>query len=169
MRFELVSYPFYFDGAENSFSRLLCTEVDDLELSTRPAKCLKYDNIFYVGDLVQRTEAELFRMRNFGRKSLTEIKEALASLGLRLGMEAVDFRPSNHGEKPTASDAVVESVRADLLARSQTGVTKYGTTLERTDLNLRDWLQHAYEETLDQANYLKRAIMEIDNGPAART
>lgn len=69
----------------------------------------------------------------------------------------------------TLVDAVVESVRADLLARSQTGVTKYGTTLERTDLNLRDWLQHAYEETLDQANYLKRAIMEIDNGPAART
>jgi hypothetical protein len=55
------------------------------------------------------------------------------------------------------------------LARSQTGVAKYGTTLARTDLNLRDWLQHAYEETLDQANYLKRAIMEIDNGPAART
>lgn len=60
-------------------------------------------------------------------------------------------------------DAVVEAVRADLLRRSQFGIAKYGVTLERTDLNLRDWLQHAYEECLDQANYLKRSIMEIDN------
>lgn len=59
-------------------------------------------------------------------------------------------------------DPVVEAVRADLLARSQVGVGKYGVTLARTDLSLRDWLQHAYEETLDQANYLKRAILEID-------
>lgn len=59
-------------------------------------------------------------------------------------------------------DRVVETVRADLLQRSQLGIAKYGVTLERTDLSLRDWLQHAYEETLDQANYLKRAIMEID-------
>ena len=62
-----------------------------------------------------------------------------------------------------AVDRVVEAVRADLLKRSQVGITKYGVTLDRTDLSLRDWLQHAYEETLDQANYLKRAILEIDN------
>lgn len=65
-------------------------------------------------------------------------------------------------------DAVVDAVRADLLQRSQFGITKYGTTLERTDLNLRDWLQHAYEETLDQANYLKRAILEIDGTQKSR-
>ena len=59
-------------------------------------------------------------------------------------------------------DAVVEAVRADLLQRSQFGIAKYGTTLERTDLTLRDWLQHAYEECLDQANYLKRSMMEMD-------
>lgn len=59
-------------------------------------------------------------------------------------------------------DTVVEAVRADLLRRSQLGIAKYGVTLDRTDLNLRDWLQHAYEETLDQANYLKRAIIEIE-------
>ena len=58
-------------------------------------------------------------------------------------------------------DPVVEAVRADLLQRSQVGIAKYGATLTRTDLSLRDWLQHAYEETLDQANYLKRAIIEI--------
>jgi len=60
------------------------------------------------------------------------------------------------------TDSVVESVRADLLRRSQFGIAKYGTTLDRTDLSLREWLQHAYEECLDQANYLKRSIMEID-------
>jgi len=61
-------------------------------------------------------------------------------------------------------DSVVEAVRADLLRRSQFGIAKYGATLDRTDLNLRDWLQHAYEECLDQANYLKRSIMDIDRG-----
>lgn len=59
-------------------------------------------------------------------------------------------------------DKVVEAVRADLLRRSQLGIKKYGVTLERTDLSLKDWLQHAYEETLDQANYLKRAIIAIE-------
>lgn len=59
-------------------------------------------------------------------------------------------------------DPVVDEVRSDLLARSQVGLAKYGVGLDRTDLKLRDWLQHAYEETLDQANYLKRAIIEID-------
>jgi len=60
------------------------------------------------------------------------------------------------------TDTIVEEVRADLLRRSQFGIAKYGTTLDRTDLMLRDWLQHAYEECLDQANYLKRSILEID-------
>jgi hypothetical protein len=63
----------------------------------------------------------------------------------------------------TPTDSIVEAVRADLLRRSQFGITKYGVTLDRTDLGLREWLQHAYEECLDQANYLKRSIVEIDN------
>lgn len=60
------------------------------------------------------------------------------------------------------TDAVVEAVRADLLRRSQIGIAKYGVTLERSDLSLRDWLEHSYCECLDMANYLKRAIMELD-------
>lgn len=64
--------------------------------------------------------------------------------------------------KTITPDRVVEAVRADLLSRSQLGIAKYGVTLDRTDLSLRDWLQHAYEETLDQANYLKRAIIELE-------
>jgi hypothetical protein len=59
-------------------------------------------------------------------------------------------------------DPIVAAVRDDLLRRSQLGIAKYGVTLARTDLTLRDWLQHAYEEHLDAANYLKRAIAEID-------
>ena len=65
----------------------------------------------------------------------------------------------------TLIDSVVEAVRDDLLRRSQVGIKKYGVTLDRTDLSLKDWLQHAYEETLDQANYLKRAILELDKTP----
>ena len=62
----------------------------------------------------------------------------------------------------TTTDTVILAVCADLMQRSQAGIAKYGVTLDRTDLDLRQWLQHAYEETLDQANYLKRAIMEIE-------
>ena len=64
-------------------------------------------------------------------------------------------------EKPYI-DFTVESVRRDLKSRSETGIKKYGVTLDRKDLNLKDWLQHAYEETLDKALYLKRAIKEIE-------
>lgn len=66
------------------------------------------------------------------------------------------------GATMAKSDPIVEAVRADLLARSQAGMAKYGKTLDRRDLSLRDWLQHAYEEALDLANYLKRAIVEIE-------
>jgi hypothetical protein len=61
------------------------------------------------------------------------------------------------------TDSVVEAVRQDLLSRSQVGIKKYGVTLDRNDLSLKDWLIHAYEECLDQANYLKRAILELEN------
>ena len=60
-------------------------------------------------------------------------------------------------------DNIVEQVREDLLRRSQIGIKKYNTTLERTDLNLKDWMQHSYEECLDMANYLKRCIIELEN------
>lgn len=57
-------------------------------------------------------------------------------------------------------DSIVEAVRADLAERSARGIAKYGTTLDRTDLSHADWLQHAYEEALDMALYLRRAIQE---------
>ncbi len=69
----------------NQLNRFLLKKVDELELSVRSANCLKNDNIIYIGDLVQKTEAEMLRTPNFGRKSLNEIKEVLSSMGLRLG------------------------------------------------------------------------------------
>jgi hypothetical protein len=78
-------------------------------------------------------------------------------------IERWEKTPASKLAKAEKVDHVVAAVRADLLRRSEIGIAKYGVTLDRTDLSLRDWLQHAYEETLDQANYLKRAIVEIDN------
>ena len=77
------------------FNPLLLKKVDELELSVRSANCLKNDNIVYIGDLIQKTEAEMLRTPNFGRKSLNEIKEVLVAMGLHLGMDIVDWPPDN--------------------------------------------------------------------------
>ncbi len=77
------------------FNRNLLRKVDELELSVRSANCLKNDNIVYIGDLVQKTEAEMLRTPNFGRKSLNEIKEVLSQMGLHLGMEITNWPPEN--------------------------------------------------------------------------
>jgi len=77
------------------FNPLLLKKVDELELSVRSANCLKNDNIVYIGDLIQKTEAEMLRTPNFGRKSLNEIKEVLAQMGLHLGMEIPAWPPEN--------------------------------------------------------------------------
>ena len=82
-------------GDTAQINRYLLKKVDELELSVRSANCLKNDNIFYIGDLVQKTEAEMLRTPNFGRKSLNEIKEVLSSMGLRLGMEIPGWPPEN--------------------------------------------------------------------------
>lgn len=77
------------------FNKHLLRKVDELELSVRSANCLKNDNIIYIGDLVQKSEAEMLRTPNFGRKSLNEIKEVLAQMGLHLGMEVTNWPPEN--------------------------------------------------------------------------
>ena len=73
---------------------LLMRPVDDLELTVRSANCLKAENIYYIGDLIQRTENELLKTPNLGRKSLNEIKEVLASRGLTLGMKLENWPPA---------------------------------------------------------------------------
>ncbi|MCG8559923.1 MAG: DNA-directed RNA polymerase subunit alpha [Hyphomicrobiales bacterium] len=80
---------------ELEFNAALLKKVDELELSVRSANCLKNDNIVYIGDLIQKTEAEMLRTPNFGRKSLNEIKEVLAGMGLHLGMEVPNWPPEN--------------------------------------------------------------------------
>jgi DNA-directed RNA polymerase subunit alpha len=80
---------------ELPFNPALLKKVDELELSVRSANCLKNDNIVYIGDLIQKSEAEMLRTPNFGRKSLNEIKEVLASMGLHLGMEVQGWPPEN--------------------------------------------------------------------------
>ena len=77
------------------FSRSLLKKVDELELSVRSANCLKNDNIVYIGDLVQKTEPEMLRTPNFGRKSLNEIKEVLKMMSLELGMDVEGWPPEN--------------------------------------------------------------------------
>ncbi len=80
---------------ELPFSRNLLKKVAELELSVRSSNCLLTDNVVYIGDLVQKTESELLRTPNFGRKSLNEIKEVLAGMGLELGMKIEGWPPEN--------------------------------------------------------------------------
>ena len=80
---------------ELPFNPALLKKVDELELSVRSANCLKNDNIVYIGDLIQKTEGEMLRTPNFGRKSLNEIKEVLTSMGLHLGMDIPNWPPEN--------------------------------------------------------------------------
>jgi DNA-directed RNA polymerase subunit alpha len=82
-------------AAELPFNKNLLRKVDELELSVRSANCLKIDNIVYIGDLVQKSEPEMLRTPNFGRKSLNEIKEVLSTMGLSLGMEITNWPPDN--------------------------------------------------------------------------
>jgi len=81
-------------GSSQQFDPLLLRPVDELELTVRSANCLKAENIYYIGDLIQRTENELLKTPNLGRKSLNEIKEVLASRGLTLGMKLESWPPA---------------------------------------------------------------------------
>ena len=80
---------------EDQIDPVLLRPVDDLELTVRSANCLKAENIYYIGDLIQRTEVELLKTPNLGKKSLTEIKDILASRGLSLGMRLENWPPAS--------------------------------------------------------------------------
>lgn len=83
------------ESEELPFNKNLLRKVEELELSVRSANCLKNDNIIYIGDLVQKSEGDMLRTPNFGRKSLNEIKEVLATMGLHLGMQVEGWPPEN--------------------------------------------------------------------------
>jgi DNA-directed RNA polymerase subunit alpha len=76
-----------------TFNRTFLLKVEELELSVRSANCLKNEDILYIGDLVQKTENEMLKIPNFGRKSLNEIKEVLDCIGLSLGMVVANWPP----------------------------------------------------------------------------
>ncbi len=83
------------DKADTEIDPILVRPVDDLELTVRSANCLKAENIYYIGDLIQRTEVELLKTPNLGKKSLTEIKDVLGTHGLSLGMRLENWPPAN--------------------------------------------------------------------------
>lgn len=89
---EIVAEP---EEHEDEIDPILLRPVDDLELTVRSANCLKAEDIYYIGDLIQRTEVELLRTPNLGKKSLTEIKDVLATRGLSLGMRLENWPPSS--------------------------------------------------------------------------
>ncbi len=89
---DIVNKP---EEAEDKIDPILLRPVDDLELTVRSANCLKAENIYYIGDLIQRTEVELLKTPNLGKKSLTEIKDVLASRGLSLGLRLENWPPSS--------------------------------------------------------------------------
>ena len=105
------SYPYSFNeklppvGPEkpkDEIDPILLRPVDDLELTVRSANCLKAENIYYIGDLVQRTEVELLKTPNLGKKSLTEIKDVLASRGLSLGSRLENWPPAGFAREESA-------------------------------------------------------------------
>lgn len=89
---EIVAEP---EEAEEVIDPILLRPVDDLELTVRSANCLKAEDIYYIGDLIQRTEVELLKTPNLGKKSLTEIKDVLATRGLSLGLRLENWPPSS--------------------------------------------------------------------------
>jgi DNA-directed RNA polymerase subunit alpha len=101
---EEVAYP-EDEEEKEAFNENLLRSVDELELSVRSANCLKHANIKLIGDLVQRTEAEILATKNFGRKSLNEIKEILTEMGLSLGMK-LDHWPPKKSEEEMESGAI---------------------------------------------------------------
>ncbi len=108
--------------------------VDDLNLSVRSANCLQNANIKYIGDLVQKTETEMLKMKNFGKKSLKEIKEILAEMGLSLGMN-------------------VERMEENAFLRE-----KY----QRDIVDVRDQLQRVRDDLVQMAHYLRKSLGEVE-------
>jgi len=92
------------EEADDGLDNLLVQPIEHLDLSVRSMNCLKSDDVFRVGDLVQRNEQEMLRTPNFGRKSLNEIKEVLENMGLELGMELANWPPQDEAEAPLETE-----------------------------------------------------------------
>jgi hypothetical protein len=132
-------------------------KVTTLELSIRSASCLKNDNLIYVGDLVQKTEAEMLRTPNFGRKSLNEIKEVLAQVGLHLGMEIPGWTPENveqlHGWLETPFIRKIDDLEFSI---------RSANCLKNADvIYIGDLVQKTEAEMLRTPNFGRKSLNEI--------
>ena len=97
------------DTQESEIDPILLRPVDDLELTVRSANCLKAESIYFIGDLIQRTEVELLKTPNLGKKSLTEIKDVLATKGLSLGMRLENWPPASLSAREQESSAIISN------------------------------------------------------------
>lgn len=114
---------------ECEFNPILFTKVDELDLSVRSANCLKNDNVVYLGDLVLKTEAEMLRTPNFGRKPLNEVKEVLSNMALHLGMDVKFWPPDNIEELSKRYEETTEFLQQKKEARIVTYIAKFDQKL----------------------------------------
>jgi Bacterial RNA polymerase, alpha chain C terminal domain len=139
------------------FSNIFLINVGELELSVRSATGLKNDNIIYIGDLVQKTDAEILRTPNFGRKSLTEIKDVLAQIGLRLGVELSDWPPENVEELAKRFQTIFFK-KVDELELS----VRTANCLKNDNvIYIGDLVQKSEEEMLRTPNFGRKSLNEI--------
>jgi DNA-directed RNA polymerase alpha subunit len=146
------------EAAKTAFDFAFLTKIDELPLSIRSGNCLRNEKIVYVGDLVQRTEAEMLRTPNFGRKSLDEIKEALAALGLYFGMELRDWPPADAEEsrKLLGTSFVIKAGDLQLSMRSS-NILK-----EQRIAHVGDLVQRTEAEMLRAPNVGRKSLDEIN-------
>jgi hypothetical protein len=138
-------------------SGLFLKKVDELELSIRSSNCLKNENVIYIGDLVQETEVEILRGPNFGRKSLNEIKEVLAQLGLHLGMYIPDWPPITHEAfAPFSETPFVRKVQELELSVRTANCLKNDNIVYIGDL-----VQKTEAEMLRTPNFGRKSLNEI--------
>jgi len=102
---------------EADIDPILLRPVDDLELTVRSANCLKAESIYFIGDLIQRTEVELLKTPNLGKKSLTEIKDVLATKGLSLGMRLENWPPASLGAKENEAASLERNIKCVIVSQ----------------------------------------------------
>jgi DNA-directed RNA polymerase alpha subunit len=139
------------------FTKTFLLNVSELELSVRTSNCLKNDNIITIGDLVQKTEADMLRTPNFGRKSLNEIKEVLAQMGLHLGVEILGW-PPEHINKLSAHFQVIFFGRVGELELS----VRTSNCLKNDNIvYIGDLVQKSEDEMLRTPNFGRKSLNEI--------
>jgi hypothetical protein len=121
-----------------AFNPAFLRRVDELDFSVRTANCLKNDNVVYIGDLVQKTEGEMLRTPNFGRKCMNEIKELLAPMGLHLGMRVPGWPPENIEELAARFEPHIDK-HIEAYAKGTTRISTLETELDTIGGSLDDW------------------------------